>query len=232
MSLPRLGLTSTIERCQSMAGVVGLHGCASVILPCVEVEPADPTTLETARAEAQQGDWLLLTSPRSVAILWPDGSMPRVKTAVVGEATADAVRRAGGDVAAVGDSGLDRLVETWANHARGQTVFFPHSASSDLARLRPIEGHGARVVTSAIYDTKPIPPGTDPVEGALFASPSAVAGWALSRGFDDLVIAAIGETTAQSLADRGHPPEVVSPEPNFETLIGLTARHLRDRSPV
>jgi uroporphyrinogen-III synthase len=232
MSTPRLALTSTADRSHAIIEAVSFHGCEAVVLPCIETQPAGQGTLEEVRTEAAESDWLLITSPRTVAILWPGGGMPHAKAAVVGEATGDAVRRAGGRVAAIGESGLDELVGNWAQQVAGHTVFFPHSAASDLSRLRPLEEHGARVATTVVYETKPVPPGSDPVDAALFASPSAVAGWTLSRSLEDLVIGAIGETTARSLKDHGHPPQVVPSRPDFEMLIDLTARHLRERSPV
>lgn len=232
MSAPRVAITTTAERGQDLAEVMRRFGCEPVALPCIETRPEASWTLEKARAEAKQSDWLLITSPRTITTLWPGGGMPPAKAAVVGAATRDTVQAAGGEVAAVGRSGLAELLDKWASSVTGQTVFFPHVSTFDLTRLRPLEEKGARVVTTAVYETNSIPPRSDPVDAAMFASPSAVAGWILSRTLQDLVIAAIGETTADSLTDRGHPPHVIPPHPDFEMLIDLTARHLRDRSPA
>lgn len=232
MNVPRLALTSTPTRSEELVGLVRHHGCEPVVLPCIETRPARQEAIEGARAATGQADWLLITSPRTVATLWPDGGMPPVKVAVVGKATGEAVRLAGGNVAAMGESGLEELFDVWAGETAGHAVFFPHSAASDLSRLKALAEKGARVATAAVYETKPIPPRNDPVDAVLFASPSATAGWLRSRSLEDLVIAAIGASTATSLSELGHPPHIVPLRPDFEMLIDQTARYLRDRSLV
>ncbi|REK11835.1 MAG: hypothetical protein DWQ40_11835, partial [Actinobacteria bacterium] len=148
-----------------------------------------------------------------------------------GHATAAAVDAAGGKVSVIGESGLAELVESWGDSADGKTVVLPHSSLSDLAPLEAL-GDQARILATAVYSTSPIAAADDPVDAALFASPSAVTGWLRSRTLDDVVIGAIGPTTARGLTDRGHPPHVTASRPDFEMLIDITARHLRDRSPV
>ena len=107
----------------------------------------------------------------------------------------------------------------------------PHSSLSDISDLNGLAAR-ARLLTRAVYTTRPRPPGQESVDSALFASPSAVTGWLSARSLADVVIGAIGETTAKALFDAGHPPDVVPDDPDFEELIALLARHLRGRSPV
>ncbi|HZD24236.1 MAG TPA: uroporphyrinogen-III synthase, partial [Acidimicrobiia bacterium] len=196
-----------------------------------EIIPADDDVLGRARARAEEVDWLMITSPRTVATLWPEGGMPDVWVAVVGKRTAHAVESAGGVVDMVGDLGSGVLVERLLERVNG-TVFFPHGAGSDPFTIARLQEMGVTSYECVVYETHPIPPRADPVDAAIFGSPSAVAGWSLSRSFDGVTVGAIGPTTADALVARGHPPEMVANHPSFEDLIDLAARHLSDRNLV
>lgn len=231
MSL-RLALTTTRDRATGLVAGVEAFGFEAVLLPCIEVVPADGGTLEAARASAASSDLLVVTSPRVVTVLWPDGGMPDVPVAAVGASTAYAVEAAGGEVAVVGDAGADSLLDGLGDSIAGATVLLAQSANSHPSTRRRLENMGAAVAAVAIYDTRPIPPGPEPVDVVTFASPSAVEGWALSRAFDGVVLAAIGATTAAALTAAGHPPHVVPSRPDFTLLIEAVASQLGARSPA
>lgn len=232
MTRARCALTTTAERAVDLVETVETQGLEAVLLPCIEVTPVPSSTLESARAAASQVDWLVFTSARAVTTLWPDGGMPDVPALVVGASTADAVRRRGGSVEILGEGGAKDLLDRHAEPLAGKNVLFAHGASADPSTLHRLEAIGAKVTAMAVYETRSVPPGPDPVDVALFASPSAVSGWAMSRRLDDVLLAAIGVSTAAALASLGHPPHLVPPRPHYPLMIQTVARHLSDRSRV
>jgi uroporphyrinogen-III synthase len=64
-----------------------------------------------------------------------------------------------------------------------------------------------------------------PVEAVSFASPSAVQGWLMTRGLDDVVVGVIGKTTGAAVA-RVRPPDTVATRPSHKALAGALADHL------
>jgi uroporphyrinogen-III synthase len=112
----------------------------------------------------------------------------------------------------------------------GTSIFFPHASGADLTPVASLEALGAEVTSVAVYGTKSVAPGLEAVDAALFGSPSAVTGWGMSRSFDQVILAALGETTGRALAELGHPPDVVPSRPDFDLLIALVAHHLIERS--
>lgn len=218
-----VAVTTTADGFERWAEPLGRQGLEPVSLPCIEVRPT--ARLDEARAEAGRADWLMITSARVVSLLWPDGSMPSVQTAAVGEATAGAVRDAGGTVTVTGDDDGDRLVDLLVHRVGEQRVVIPHGQRADPGRHERLRRAGADVVAVAVYETVPIPPAPEPVDGAVFASPSSVEGWSLSRSFQQLErIGAIGRVTAASLRRHGVESPVVADRPTPERLaVALSA---------
>jgi uroporphyrinogen-III synthase len=215
-------------------------GLEPVWLPCIRIESAGPDVLTEARQAAASADLLLISSVRTIELLWPDGVMPPVEVAVVGDRTAAAVSERGGRVVVVGNSGLANLSEVLADRLGQSKVAFPHaaeSATSELAEsgsgesesnrggLESIRGRASNLREFEIYRTIPIPPDLDPVHGVAFASPSAVAGWLGSRGLEGLVIGVIGSTTAAAVAQY-RPVDVIAPHPSHQALASAMASHL------
>lgn len=222
-----IGITTTPDRASDLADIVVARGCQPVLLPCIEVVAHPEDVLDRATDMAENADWLIITSPRTISTLWPEGHMPDVPVAAVGGRTAETVEAAGGTVAVVGDGGAEELLAGLSEDWSGVAIFFPHGAAADSTNFE-----GTQVVAMAVYDTRPIPPGDAQVDAAVFGSPSAVAGWVMSRDLDDIVLAAIGPTTAEALAERGHLPHIVPDQPGYEVLIDLVAAYLSDRSHV
>lgn len=132
----------------------------------------------------------------------------------------------------VGEAGAGHLIEALAGQVSDKTLLFPHALGADMATVETLREAGADVIALSVYQTRPIAPGPDPVDAVMFGSPSSVTGWCLTRGLEDLVVGAIGETTASALQDQGCSPQVVPPQPDFDNLVAMMAEHLRDRSPV
>lgn len=216
----RVGVTS--DRFDAIAPGYAYAGLEPVSLPCVQIQPAPPGDIAYVRERAPRADLLMVTSPRVVSLVWPDGRMPEVDTAVVGRSTASRVEQAGGRVTQVGDAGLARLVELTAGHMEGRCVMIAHAEGSDpvaMARLREI---APDLEEHPVYRAVPVAPGADPVDAVAFASPSAVKGWGLSRSFDDLVVGAIGATTAAAIA-RHRAADVIAERPSHLNLAQAIA---------
>lgn len=217
----RVGITS--DRFDTVARGYSAVGLKPVPLPCIRIEPASPDRIHAARRSASRADLLILTSPRVVSLLWPNGRMPHIDTAVVGQSTAKEVERAGGRVVVAGRAGLTGLVEmlTGRIHARG-VVTIAHAHGSDPAAMQGLLQVAPQLEEHVVYRAVPVPPGQDAVDAVAFASPSAVAGWALSRSFDDVVIGAIGATTAAAVA-RHREADVVAQRPSHLALAEAIA---------
>jgi len=232
VTTPRLALTTTRDRCLQLVDEVAGLGLEPVVLPCIELIPGSDAVTEAARIESARSDWVLLTSPRTVHELWPEGGMPKTRVAAVGQATAEAVRDAGGRVAVVGDGGARDLVDRISRMVAGQSVFFPHAADADRSTIDLLDGAGATVRARVVYEIRPISPSEDPVDAIVFGSPTAVTGWLLARDLEGLAVGVIGETTAAAVAGYGYQFDVMPPSPSFGELTRLMAGHLREGSTV
>lgn len=200
-------------------------GLVPVSVPTIQVAAAPVHVLEQARSAVATAEMVLVTSPRTPRLLWPEGGMPPVPAVVVGESTADEVASRGGSPVLVGSSGLAELARAMVRNGCPEQVVFPRAAGSDPASLTPLEDAGVTVVGFDVYRSVPIPPSSAPVEAVSFASPSAVEGWLLGRCLEGLVVAAIGLTTADAVAAH-RSPDVVPDRPSHRAMAEALAHHL------
>lgn len=220
-----VGVTTSADSFPRWAEQMEGHGVRPVSLPCVEMVPAPEDELQQVRRLAEAAEALLFTSARAVRVLWPDGDMPAVPSAAVGPTTAQTVKEAGGVVELVGRAGAKSLLQEWEVGER--RVVFPHAEGADLSHLHHLEARGASVTARTVYSTRPLSPGPDPVDAAVFASPSAVDGWLLSRTFSELaVVGAIGPTTADAIEVAGGRADAVPALPDVTALTEALAAAL------
>ncbi|MGH8952307.1 MAG: uroporphyrinogen-III synthase [Acidimicrobiia bacterium] len=217
----------TTDRFELAAPPYAALGLEPKPLPCIQVEPADTEVLTSARAAAAEADVILITSSRTVELLWPDRSMPAVDVAAVGKVTADAVAAAGGKVVATGNSGLAGLVETISDRPRARMVH-PHAANSDPIAIERLRALAPTLEDYVVYRTMPIAPASTQVEAVAFASPSAVAGWLLTRDFEQLAVGVIGSTTGAAVA-RHRLPDVIASRPSHPALARALSSYLEVR---
>src|SRR5438309_6901935 len=96
---PEPGATATVEKARAM-------GFDAAAVPLFDIEPIAWKAPETGSV-----DGLLLTSANAVRFGGEAlHSMRGLKVYAVGDATAEAAREAGFDIAASGDAGVDRLL--------------------------------------------------------------------------------------------------------------------------
>ncbi len=215
----------TTDRFAEAAETFHRVGLAPVWLPCIRIEPAAEDVLAEAREAASIADLVLISSVRTLDVLWDKRAMPAVAVAAVGESTAAAVTARGGRVVIVGRAGLADLVERAAGHLGSARVVFPHAAGSDPLALEQLLASATNLRMFEVYRTVPVAPALTPVQAAAFASPSAVEGWLLSRDLDGLVIGVIGATTWDAVA-RHRLPDVVAPHPQNQALADAMASYL------
>jgi uroporphyrinogen-III synthase len=205
---PEPGATATVNRARSL-------GIDAVAVPLFDIEriawtPPDPSAF----------DGLLLTSANAVRHGAEQlRSLHGLRAYAVGEATADAARAAGFDVAATGHSGVDGLLDSIPPNLR-----LLHLCGED--RRAP---HDARqVITPVIvYRSKEIesPDLAGSQESvALIHSPRAARRFAeLVNDPRSVVIAAISQTAAGA-AGTGWKSVHVASDPNDDALLALAAR--------
>jgi len=243
------GVGVVVTRDEPVAGPLArrLEAAGARVLrwPTVAIAPpADPAPLAAALGRLAEFDWLVVTSAHAVeAVAARVATLPpRLRVAAVGDATADAARRAGWRVDRVpAEFHGEALVAAFgaAGDARGARVLFP---AGDLAAATVPAGLaalGAEVVRVEAYRTAR--PTLDAAattaeasRGRLvltFASPSAVDGLAAALGpaaFDELLAAAstavIGPTTAEALRRHGATPDAIAAPSTLEGLVAAAAR--------
>ncbi len=228
----RVGVTTAIDRSAQASAHLSAVGVQPVVLPCIEVTAAPPARLDEARAIAAAADWVMITSPRVIAFLWPHGDFPDTRVAAVGSSTAHAVEDAGGRVDIIGDRGADALATALLKTADIGSVAVLQASNASPRAVATLERGRVSVTPVHVYHTTPIAPDPDPVDVVTFGSPSAVTGWLLSRDLDGLVVAAIGDTTGAALSRMGHTPDIVAPTPGYRTMAKAVETFLKERSSV
>ncbi len=197
-------------------------GLDAVAIPLFEIEP-----VQWQAPEPRSFDGLLLTSANAVRF---GGAAPRelhdLQVYAVGEATAEAAREAGFDVAAIGGSGVDRLLgsidaQLKLLHLCGEDRRAPDDARQPITPL-------------VVYRAKPIdqPDLTDIANSiALIHSPRA------GRRFAELVsdrraitIAAISQAAAQAVGDGWRAVQVAA-KPTDDALLALAASLCNNPAP-
>lgn len=215
----------TTDRFDSVASEYLGVGLEPLPVPCVDVVVAVEGVLTRAREAASHADLMLITSPRTVELLWPRGGMPPIGVVTVGATSAAAVEAAGGRVVVTGRSGLADLLDVVSDELGAARVVFPHAAGTDpglVARLRSLVSD---LEEQEIYRAVPVAPDSTPVDAVVFASPSAVTGWLLTRDFEEVVVGVIGATTRAAVAPH-RVPEVVAPEPSHYSLARALSSYL------
>lgn len=231
-----------------LASALRAEGAAVLAWPTLAFgEPDDPAPLAAAMARRDHFEWLAFTSPRAVEAVavgcpWRQG---RTRVAAVGEATADALREAGWPVHVAGrGGGAVALARAMAEDRSlvGSSVLFLAGSMARRDLERELSAAGARVERVEAYSTRVVPPdGTrvreeieKGVSAVLFASPSAVRGLALAldgalaQALEGVRAVAIGDTTAEALAQAGLTGVEVAEE---SSMAGLAAACVKVLNP-
>jgi uroporphyrinogen-III synthase len=201
-------------------------GAVAVILPLVAFGPADNLTdLDEGILQLDRFDWILLTSQNSLRALEQrcqalrldlSARVGNARVAVVGPATAEAVKKAGIEVAYIAKKhqGVS-LAQELASEVKGKRVFLPRSDRANPELVKRLQQLDATVKEVVAYRTvspdqaafakvrATLEQGADAI---LFFSPSAVHHLQQLLGNErvlelsrQLIFAAIGPVTDRAL---------------------------------
>lgn len=205
---PQPGADATVERARK-------RGLDAIAVPLFEVEP-----LAWEAPETSGFDGLLLTSANAVRHAG-DGlqALRGLKAYAVGEATAEAAREAGFDIASSGDSGVDRLLGSLEPDLK-----LLHLCGED--RREPAQARQA-ITPLPVYRARPIDsPDLAAAEGSVALVHSPRAGRRLAELVGNrgaIAIAAISEAAAQGMGD-GWLCVAAAEQPDDDALLALAAR--------
>ena len=221
-----VAVTTSADRAAAAAIPFTMAGMQPVELPCIEIEPVYDDLLEAVRTSALQADLIVVSSRRTLDLLWPDRDLPECAFAAVGRTTARQIRDRGGKVAFTGTEGAMDLADLIVGSVGGKTVIWPHANGADPAPLERVAARASVFAAPTIYTAVPRPPADDEVDIATFASPSAVQGWTMTRSLDATPVAVIGNTTRRAIEELDSKVDVVAPSPTFQALAQAVADFL------
>jgi uroporphyrinogen-III synthase len=202
---PEPGASETIARARTL-------GLDAISIPLFEIDP-----VEWDAPDAGGFDGLLLTSANAVRYGGEQLARLRsLKAYAVGEATADAAREAGFEVAATGDGGVEHLLGSLDPGLR-----LLHLCGEDRVDAREV------ITPIVVYRARQLErPGISKAEGNVVLIHSPRAG----RRFAELVevrgsiaITAISSAAAQAVG-AGWKTIVTADRPDDEALLALAAR--------
>jgi uroporphyrinogen-III synthase len=244
----RVVITRAVHQSEGTAAAFAAAGATVELLPLLEVvPPADPRPLERAATELALYDWLVFTSANAVEAFLPltGGSLPhRLRTAVVGPATAEALRSFEVEphlVAARSDAeGLAAELAPYVDRRR--RILLPQAADARPALAEELSRAGAEAVVVVAYD-KGLPSDAprrarelfdaDPIGWVTFTSPRIVRTFAALFGPDwerrrpELSAASIGPVTSAELRRQGVEPAAEAGTPGDEGLVEAVVRAAR-----
>lgn len=211
---PEPGASATVEKARAM----GMDAIAS---PLFSIEPVAWEAPEPAGF-----DGILLTSANALRHGGDElGKLRGLAAYAVGEATAEAARDAGFDIAAAGDAGVDRLLASI-----DPELNLLHLCGED--RRAPADA-AQRITAIAAYRAVPVEtPDMSRAEGAvaLIHSPRAARRFAeMSPRRASIAVAAISPAAADAAGGGWAVVESAS-QPNDDALLALAAR-LCDKPP-
>lgn len=226
----RLGLTTTSDRITTLMPAVSRLGFDPIPLPCIRIETL-PGGVERLTAAVLDADALVFTSARAAAMPAQSGvsSLPVI---AVGPETAAAVKEAGGNITFVGSGGVHHLARDAQHSLAGRRIVVAGASNTARESAAALATAAHSVVSIELYTTVPVAPPDDPVDAVVFGSPTAVTGWLISRRLSELLIGAIGPTTAASLRRHGVEPDAVPDQPGLmNTVERLAALRLERSTP-
>jgi len=205
---PQPGASETAQRARE-------QGLDAVTAPLFEIEP-----LEWEAPEAGSFDGVLLTSANAVRSAGEQiRELRGLPAYAVGQATADAAREAGFDVAAVGDAGVERLLGSIETDLRLVHLCGEDRQTAPDARQR--------ISAVPVYRAKAIAqPDLGAAAGAVALIHSPRAGRRLAELVKDrasISIAAISAAAAEA-AGQGWATVEAAEQPTDQALLALAAR--------
>lgn len=238
-------VTRAADQAEGMVEDLAERGALPLLVPCIATVAVESQALLDAVTHIARYDWIVLTSTNAVRFLFdrlPVAKLsPHTRIAVVGAATAEAVRAAGARVDAMPAEFTGMAMAAAMGDLARKRVLLPRSRRGRRATVQALRDQGAHVDDVATYDTVPVPPTqamlteiNAGVDAVTFTSPSTVDGFFSGDepvNLDGAVIVAIGPTTAQALEERGLAVQVQPEAYTTRALVDALEGHfgaLRD----
>ena len=222
------------EQAAGLAERLRAAGFEPVLYPTIRIAPPETwDALDAAlrRLAAGAYDWLVLTSANGVRFVWerlaalgltlPEG----VKVAVIGPATAAALRARGVEPALVPEEFVAEGLADALGEVRGQRFLLARADRARPTLREELRARGAQVDEVVAYRTVIAPPDAPPpeVDIVAFTSPSTVQGFvAALRGRplpERTRVVCIGPITARAAREAGLPVHAVAREYTAEGLV-------------
>jgi len=205
---PEVSANATVARARAA-------GLEAIAIPLFEIEP-----VEWQAPDAGSFDGLLLTSTNAVTSAGEQIDLLRgLRVYAVGDATAEAARGAGFDIAATGDSGIDRLLDSIEADLR-----MLHLCGAE--RREPRDARQA-ITPLTVYRSREIDqPDLSPAPGqlALIHSPRAGMRFAeLVKDRTTIAVAAISTAALEAVGEGWEMAEAAD-APNDDALLALATR--------
>jgi uroporphyrinogen-III synthase/uroporphyrinogen III methyltransferase/synthase len=226
-------------------------GAEPVEVPVLEIRPpADLAPLDKALGALASYDWLILTSAntvralaeRAIALSRPLDRIAGPNVAAIGEATAEAARKAGLDVDLVPKNYVaESLVECLAGQVAGQRMLL---ARAEVARdVIPDALRAAGATVDVVDAYRNVLPEASPmmlrqalaagIDAATFTSSSAVTHLAeaarqagIAFPLPGVAAVSIGPVTSQTLREHGWEPAAEASLSEIQSLIAAVERML------
>ncbi|HEY2904051.1 MAG TPA: uroporphyrinogen-III synthase [Polyangia bacterium] len=229
----RILVTRPAEQIPPFAAALESAGAIAVSHPTIAVQPPPSwTALDQALAAIGGYQWAIFTSPSAVRFTLAragekGASFADLKIAAVGAETARALDAAGINVDALPAFDQQRqegLAAALAALPAGTRVLFPQAIGGRDFLVESLGRQGCAVDVVAVSQTAALALGGAPpaFDVATFASPSAFHAFVDGHGAAALhgrIVAAIGPTTAASIAAAGVSVDVVPDSPSATAMV-------------
>ncbi len=235
----RILVTRAVHQASKLSDGLRPLGAEPVEVPVLEIQPpADRAPLDRALRELESYNWLILTSANTLRVVaWSSflDKIANLKVAAVGEATAEAARNAGLQVALVPETYVaEALVDCLANQAAGKRILL---VRAEVARdVIPDALRAAGAVVDVVDAYRNGLPAAAPerlraalekgIDAATFTSSSSVthlADAARAAGirfpFAGVHAISIGPITSQTLRELGWRPAAEASQSDLPGLV-------------
>jgi len=238
-------ITRTREQSQPFADALAEAGFEPVFFPTIEIRPVnDWRGLDDALAQIDVYDWVLFTSPNAVDVFFtqfPDVLFFKVKVAVVGTKTAEALQARGVDVNLIPDEFVGEGLLKSLGDVQGKRFLLPRAKEARKILPDEIRKAGGILDEFAIYETVTAAPTEEEiaalrtgVDVVTFTSPSTVKNFvklAKAAKLDPLnlknnpLIACIGPVTEKAAREAGFSPIVMAETYTTDGLVDALIKH-------
>jgi uroporphyrinogen-III synthase len=243
----RILVTRAEERNGPLCSLLRARGAAVVHWPAYRIVPGPRRSLRKALTAGERYDWIVFTSANAVRAVAACGrSLPvRVRVAVVGEATAEAVRAEGWPIhlRPRHANGLALARSLIRRGVRGRRVLLPQSERASPELAEALAAAGAHIERVIAYRLEPLRRANGSarrrersrLDAITFTSPSTIDGLEsrLGAGRTRALLAqtpaiVIGATTARALAKRGVRAARQARPTTLEGLVSAVERTLSE----